>query len=238
MEKELKENPVIESLFKAGAHFGFSKSRRHPSTKPYIFGAKNKVEIIDLEKTVTLLDEAKKYVASLAAEGKQILFVGGKNEARTSVERGANEIGMPYVASRWIGGVLTNSGEIQKRVEKLVNLTSQKDKGELAKYTKKERLLIDRDIEKLNSHFAGLVPMKGKPGALFVIDSRHEHIAVDEANKEKVKIIALCGTDSDIKQVAYPIVANDSSIASINFFINEIVKAYKEGAKAAKPKVA
>jgi small subunit ribosomal protein S2 len=133
-------------MFKAGAHFAFSKTRRHPTVTPYIFGVKNKVEIFDLEKTEVLLEKAKDFIASLAKEGKTILFVGGKSEARNSIKSGALSINMPYVDGRWIGGTLTNFTQIRKRVEKMEKLVSEKEKGELAKYTKKERLLIDKDI--------------------------------------------------------------------------------------------
>ena len=174
-------NPKIENMFKAGAHFGFSKTRRHPTVTPYIFGVKNKVEIFDLEKTEVLLEKAKAFVESLAKEGKSILFVGGKSEARNAVKTGALSINMPYVDGRWIGGTLTNFMQIRKRVEKLERLTSEKEKGELAKYTKKERLLIDREIANLERFFTGIVSMKDLPKAIFVVDPKKEVTAVKEA---------------------------------------------------------
>ena len=222
-------NQAIEAMFKAGAHFGFSRSRRHPSSSPYIFGAKNKVEIIDLEKTNNLLETAKDFVKKVAGEGKSILFVSSKNEAKPAILRGASSIDMPYVAGRWIGGTLTNFDEIKSRVAKLHSLNSQKEKGELVKYTKKERLLIDREIENLNKFFFGLTNLHSIPGAVFVIDARKEHIAVKEAQDKKVPVIALCGSDNNIKGIEYPIVANDASISSVAYFIDEIVKAYKSG---------
>jgi small subunit ribosomal protein S2 len=227
--KEAHKEAIISSMFKAGAHFAFSRSRRHPSTKDFIFGVKNKVEIIDLEKTTALLDTAKEFVKKLAAEGKNILFVGGKNEAKDAVFKSAQSIDMPYVAGRWIGGTLTNFGEIKGRVAKLLDLTSKKEKGELTKYTKKERLLIDREIVNLNRFFSGLVKLTGMPGAVFVVDARKEHIAVKEAHSVGIPVISLCGSDNNIKEVDYPIVANDASLSSIAFFVEEIAKAYKDG---------
>lgn len=218
----------IESMFKAGAHFGFNKSRRHPSTKPFIFGAKNKVEIFDLELTHAELEKAKEFVKKLAAEAKQILFVGGKNEAQEAIKTAGMVLGMPFVAGRWIGGALTNFTEIKKRIDKLETLTSQREKGELVKYTKKERLLIDREIANLERFFSGLVPMKTKPAAMFVIDPKREKIAVKEAREMGVPVIALAGSDCDLNLVTYPIPGNDSSISSIKFFVQEIVKAYKD----------
>lgn len=217
---------MIDSMFKAGAHFGFSKTRRHPSVAPYIFGIKNKVEIFDLEKTSALLEKAKAYVASLGKEGKTILFVGGKSEARNAVKNGALSVNMPYVDGRWIGGTLTNFVQIRKRVEKLERLTSEKEKGELAKYTKKERLLIDREIANLERFFSGVASMKELPKALFVVDPKKEKTAVQEAEYMGIPVIAIAGSDCNIKAIDYPIVGNDSSQTSINYLTQEITKAY------------
>ena len=230
MEIDKKDtNPLIDSLFKAGAHFGYSRSRRHPSIAPFIFGLKNRVEIFDLEKTSILLDKAKEFVSRLGAENKVILFASGKAEAKESIILASKTLGMPYVAGRWIGGALTNFVQIKTRMERLERLRSEREKGELAKYTKKERLLIDREIIKLETLFGGLLPLKEMPKALFVIDSKREIIAVTEAKKKGIPVIALLGTDCDIKDVDYPILGNDSSVTSIEFFVNEIVKAYKTG---------
>lgn len=234
VKNDTKNSMLIDNLFKAGAHFAYSKSRRHPSTKQYIFGAKNKVEIFDLEKTSDLLEKTKMFVKTLGAENKQILFVGGKPESRDVVKTAAMSIGMPYVAGRWIGGSLTNFGQIRGRIDKMLTLIDQREKGELGKYTKKERLLIDREIAKLTVFFSGLVPLKGMPQALFVIDSKKEKIAVAEAKKMNIPVVALLGSDCDISEVDHAIVGNDASITSIRFFVNEIVKAYQEGKSSVK----
>ena len=219
-------NPMIDSMFKAGAHFGFSRTRRHPSVAPYIFGVKNKVEIFDLEKTSELLEKAKAFAATLGKEGKTILFVGGKSEARNAVKNGALSINMPYVDGRWIGGTLTNFVQIRKRVEKLERLTSEKEKGELAKYTKKERLLIDREIANLERFFSGISSMKELPKALFIVDPKKEKTAIKEAKFMGIPVIAVSGSDCNIKSIEYPIVGNDASQTSIHYLTQEITKAY------------
>lgn len=222
-------NGVVDALFSAGAHFGFIKSRRHPSTKPFIFGVKNNIEIFDLEKTKDSLKEALDYVSDLGSRNASILFVSGKSEAKGAITTGAESINMPYVAGRFIGGTLTNFPEIRKRVEKLESWISQKEKGELVKYTKKERLLIDREIEKLRTFFFGLSAMKRLPEAIFVVDSKKEHIALKEAKAMGIKVIALCGTDNNLNEVDYPVPGNDSSRTSIEFFVKQIVDSYKDG---------
>lgn len=221
-------NARIDEMFKAGAHFGYSKTRRHPSVAQYIFGVKNRVEIIDLEKTEELLEKALTFISTLAKEGKQVLFVGGKNEARGALKIAAESVGMPFVDGRWIGGTLTNFPEIKKRLAKLEDLTKQKEKGELSKYTKKERLMIDREIANLERFFSGISSMKDLPKAMVVIDSKKEIIAVTEALRMKIPVVALCGTDCDVSPVNYPIVANDAAVSSITFFANEIAKAYNK----------
>ena len=223
------ENSLVESLFSVGAHFGFVKSRRHPSVKPFIFGTKNKIEIFDLEKTKEALHRALEFVQTLGERFAMILFVSGKNEAKSAVTSLAENINMPYVAGRFIGGTLTNFPEIRKRVEKLEMLATQKEKGELSKYTKKERLLIDRDILKLKNFFFGLSVMKKLPDALFVVDGKHESIAVKEARRIGIPVIALCGTDNNLGEIDYPIPGNDASRASIEFFLKKIAEAYKAG---------
>lgn len=229
--KSSKSDKTINELFGVGAHFAYTKSRRHPSAKPYIFGVKNRIEIFDLEKTNEALESAIEFVSSIAAKGSRVLFVGGKNESREAIRNAATKIDMPYVAGRWIGGTLTNFPEIRKRVLKLETLLNQKEKGELAKYTKKERLLIDREIEGLKSYFEGLNPLKELPGALFIVDSKKEHIALEEAKVLGIPTVALCGSDCDLKEVDYAIPGNDSSKDSIAFFVNQIAHAYQSNLK-------
>ncbi len=228
-------NTIIDRMFRVGAHFGYSRSRRHPSVAPFIFGAKNRTEIFNLEKTQVLLDEAKAFAKGVAASGKKLLYVGGKNEAQDVVRAAALSVGMPYVASRWIGGSITNYGEIRRRLERLEKLTVQREKGELAKYTKKERLLIDRDIARLEDNFKGILPMKELPGALLVVDTKREAVAVAEALKSGIPIIGISNSDCDINNIDYPIVANDATQASVKFFVDEVTAAFKEGLAARPP---
>lgn len=224
---------TIESMFKAGAHFGLGRSRRHPTVSPFIFGTKNSTDIIDLEKSENLLDKAKSYVVSLAKEGKTLLLVGGKKEASQAVKNSAQSINMPYVDGRWIGGTLTNFGQVRKRIERYEKLVSDKEKGELAKYTKRERMLIDKEIASLEKMFYGIVSLKKTPDALFIVDPRREKIAVKEAISAGIPVVALAGSDCNISEIQYPIVGNDAAKPSIQFFVDEIVSAFQSGKKAA-----
>lgn len=226
---------MIDKLFAVGAHFGYSPSRRHPTAARFIFGAKGGVEIIDLEKTAERLEEAKTFLKELAASRRQILFVGGKAEASSALVRAAERAGQPYVAGRFIGGTLTNFKEIQKRLARLGELMETKEKGELAKFTKKERLLIDREIEDLTRMFGGLRGMELLPGALFVVDPKREHIAVTEANALGIPVVALLNTDCDAGVIAHPIPGNDANAAAIAYVLEEATKSIAQGLEAPAP---
>ena len=228
-KKETNFKDLIEQMFKSGAHFGYNKTRRHASVKSYVFTTKNKIDVLDLEKTCLLLDEVNKFVETLGRENKILLLVGTKAEAKKITQENAKIINMPYVINRWIGGTLTNFHEIKKRVEKLEKLKEEKERGELEKYTKKERLIIDQEIEKLNMLFSGIITMDKLPSAIFVIDSKHERIAIMEALKINIPVIGLANSDCDLRNIKYPIVANDSSVSSINFFIKKIIETYQKG---------
>jgi small subunit ribosomal protein S2 len=225
---------LIDSLFSVGAHFGYAKARRHPSAAKYIFGAKNGIEIFDLEKTSPLLEEALTFIESIAQQGKQVLFVSGKREAIRPVREWAEKIDQPYVAGRWIGGILTNFEQIQQRVNRLEKLLEEKEKGLLAKYTKKERLLIDREIEKLEARFGGIVSMKKMPGAIFIIDTDAEDIAVNEARHKNIPVVSLSNSDCNLGKTAYPIPGNDNSVQSINLVLSKAAEAYTKGVQAKK----
>jgi len=225
---------VVGQMFEAGAHFGYDKSRRHPSVSKFIFGRKDNFEIFDLEKTLEKLEAAKAFAKKVGSEGRQILFVGGKKEAQNAIKAAAEKIDMPYVNGRWIGGTLTNFEEIRKRVKRYLDLNSQKEKGLLAKYTKKERLMIDRELEKLDRRFSGVSNMEIRPAAIFIVDTNKEYIARDEAFQTRVPIISLSGSDNDFAKINYPIPANDSLSKSIKFFTDQIVASYEEGLKEKK----
>ena len=180
---------------------------------------------------------ALEFISKLGSEGKQILFVGNKKEAQKIVTDGAKDLGMPYVSLRWIGGTITNAMEIRKRIARMEDLMARKASGALDVYTKKERLLLDREVAKLQKFFAGIQNMRRAPAALIVVDARNEETAVEEARQANIPVIALCGTDNNISNITFPIVSNDSSMASISLFIDKISEAYKNGIKIA-PKAA
>lgn len=217
----------IDSMFSVGAHFGLGRSRRHPTISTYIFGTKNSTDIFDLEKTHPLLEKAKAFIAELAKEGKVVLFVGGKKEAAAVVRNAAQSLDMPYVDSRWIGGTLTNFTQIRKRIERYEKLTSDREKGELLKYTKRERMLLDKEIASLEKMFLGIVSLKKLPDAIFIVDPRHEKIAIKEAADNNIPVIALASSDCNISDIKYPIVGNDAAKSSIKFFVEEITQAYQ-----------
>ena len=225
------DDQLIRDMFEIGVHFGFSRRRKHPSVDKYIFAYKNKNAIIDLEKTKISLEKAGEFVKSLGKEGKQILFVGNKNEARAVTKKFAESIDMPYVAERWIGGTLTNNSQIKNRLKRLADIKADEESEALGKYTKKERNLIMKEKKDLERYFGGIVDMNKMPGAMFTIDSSAEEAAILEAKSLKVPVISLSNSDCDIRNVAYPIIGNDSSVASISYFLRYIAEKYKEGLK-------
>ncbi len=218
---------LIQEMFEAGAHVGYSKTKRHPSTKPFIFESRQKKDVIDLEKTERQLAEALAMLVDIKAKGLQVLFVGTKPEAKGIIRSQAELIDMPFVTERWLGGTLTNRRELKGRVERLLKLTEQAEKGELVAATKKEKLMLEREIERLERKFGGLKNMKKLPAALFVIDPKKEHIAIEEALQVNIPVIALANTDCDISIINYPIVANDTNLSSITFFTKKIADALK-----------
>ena len=224
----MEKQALIDKLFSVGAHFGYAPKHRHPSTLPYIYGAKGGTEIIDLEQTSQKLMEALQFVQSLAQARATILFVGSKAEARVPLVRTADRLAQPYVASRWIGGTLSNFSEIKKRVSRLAELSTMREKGELAKFTKHERLLIDREITDLDAMFGGLKGMPKLPDALVVVDPKSESGAVREAALLKIPVVAILNTDCDKTGIAYPVPANDASTQSITFILGEIAHTYEE----------
>ncbi|MEI6581122.1 MAG: 30S ribosomal protein S2 [bacterium] len=229
MQKKEIEEISIEKMFEAGAHYGYSKTRRHPSVSPFIYTTKNKTDIINLENTEEMLKKASDFVKSLGSKNKIILFVGTKPEAKETVKNAALSLNMPYVTERWIGGTISNFIEIKKRINELENYRKEDKEGGLEKYTKKERVVMAKKMEKLARYYSGLVGLKKIPDALFIIDAKAEHIAATESKKSDVPVISLVNTDSNIKGIDYPIVANDAGIPSIKLFTTSISNAYKAG---------
>ncbi len=218
---------LVQELYEAAAHVGYTKTRRHPSTVPFIFQSRQKKDIINLEDTATQLISALSFIAQLKAEGQQILFVATKPEAKRMVREQAELIDMPFVTERWLGGTLTNSKELRQRVDRLMDLQVKKDNNELVYQTKKEKLMIEREIERLERKFGGLRNMKKNPSALFVVDPKKEYIAVNEARQMNIPVIALANTDCDINVVTHPIVANDTNLSSITYITQKVADTLK-----------
>ncbi|MCL9971822.1 MAG: 30S ribosomal protein S2 [Candidatus Pacebacteria bacterium] len=224
------QNPLVEALFKVGAHFGYARSRRHATMKSLVFGVKNKTDILDLTQTAPMLESVLEYVKALAAQGKTLLFVSGKPEMATLIRESAASIGMPFVAGRWLGGTLSNFTEIKKRMNRMKELIDERDSGtSVRKYTKKERLMIDREIARLEENFSGLVSLDRIPEALVVVDTRREDNAVKEARGLGVPVIGIANSDCDLSLITHPVVGNDASRESVQFFLSEITRAYQEG---------
>jgi small subunit ribosomal protein S2 len=221
---------AMGDMFAAGAHYGLARSRRHPSTIDYIFGLKDGIEIIDLEKTQKLLDDAAEFINKLGEEGEQVLFVTSKNEANDIIRTLAASVEQPYVTGRWIGGTFTNFNNIQGRIRHLNELEENQESGELEKYTKKEQLLFQREIDRLKDKFGGIRNMKKLPAAIVVVDSKNDAIAVEEAHQSDIPVVALTNIDCDINLIDYPIVANDARAASIRYFLEKLRDAYADGA--------
>ena len=227
--KKAKEEVSVEDMFSAGAHYGYSKTRRHPSLSSYIYTTKNKTDVIDLEKTSIQLVSAREFVKNLGSRNKVILFVGTKPEAKEIIKNTAETLNMPYVYERWIGGTLSNFIEIKKRIAELENYRKENKEGGLEKYTKKERVVMAKKMERLARYYSGLVGLKKLPDALYIVDAKAESIAQVEAQKSNVPVIALLNSDSNIKKIDYPIVCNDTGIPSIKLFTEAISNSYKSG---------
>ncbi len=225
-----QDTTELKRLFDAGAHFAQVKSRRHPSMKPFLVGTKGRQEIIDLEKTAEQLEAAKGVMAALAKEGKTILFVGGKVEIAALVKKAAQDIGAPYVAARWLGGTISNWSEIKKRVDRLAELRDKTAAGTLAKqHTKLELVKIEREKKRLIERLDGITELTKRPDALLVVDTKHEKHAVKEAGDAGIPIIAIMSSDCDLREAAYPIVANDTSRETVGLILAELTESFKKG---------
>ena len=211
----------------AGVHYGYTRTRRHPTVTPFLYGTKNGADIIDVEKVIPQIEHAAKFLAELGAAGKNVLWVGVKPEARASVIEAASALRQPYVTERWIGGILTNFPQIKQRIDKLEKMKEERVTGEYAKYTKKEQLLLNREMERLNKYFSGLLGLAKMPEAMVVVDSKKEHIAVLEARKMNIPVIALGNTDCSIRAIEYPIIGNDSSASSISTILGILKDAFE-----------
>lgn len=227
---------LIERLFKAGAHFGFTKSRRHPTVTPFIFANKLGTDIIDLEQTAEMLESAKLMLKEAGEKGQTVMYVGTKDEVKKIVAEYAAKAEMPVVVNRWIGGMLTNFPEIRKRIERLKSLVAERESGELErKYIKKERVVIGREVDKLEFNFGGIQKTDRAPHLLLVVDPRHDSIAVQEARYMKIPVVAIMSSDCDVSLVTKPVVINDALASSVTLAISELTEAYLEGKKSFTP---
>lgn len=221
----------MKDLLEAGVHFGHQSKRWNPKMKPYIFTARNGVHVIDLAQTAPLLEEAYGVVHDLAAQGKTIIFVGTKKQARSIIREEAMRVGAMYLTERWIGGLLTNFDSIKKSLKKLETLKAQRDSGELDSYTKKEKAIIDHEIARLERQLGGIAELRGLPDALFVIDPHKEVNAVLEAKHVGLPVIAVVDTNCDPTNIDHPIPGNDDALKSIKLFVTHIANAVEEGKK-------
>ncbi len=223
--------PSLLEMLEAGAHFGHQVSRWHPKMKQYIYTQRNGVHIIDLEKTQEKLEDTLGQVKKMASEGKKILFISTKPQAREIVKAAALDCDMPYLVERWVGGLLTNFPEIRKLLRKYMTLKEQQKNGELERYTKKEQLEIAKELEKMDKTLAGLTVLEKIPDAIFIPALQREKTAVTEANRMNVPVIAICDTNSNPDKADYIIPANDDGVNAIKMMVNLVAEAVKEGKK-------
>ncbi|HHH51388.1 MAG TPA: 30S ribosomal protein S2, partial [Campylobacterales bacterium] len=220
---------TMKDLLECGVHFGHQTRRWNPKMKKFIFGERKNIYIIDLQKTLRYFKYTYNVVKNAAAEGQTVIFVGTKKQARNAVKEHAERCGMPYVSTRWLGGMLTNYPTMKKSIRKLEIIEQMEENGQLELLTKKEALMLTRKKEKLSSYLEGFRYMKKLPDMMFVVDAVKEHIAVKEARRMGMKVVAPLDTNCDPDMVDYPIPGNDDAIRSINLFCKEMAEAIIEG---------
>jgi len=223
--------PKIQEMIDAGVHFGHQTKRWHPKMEPYIYTVSKGVHIIDLEKTEEMLRKACDFLYEQASMGKVIVFVGTKKQSKDIIEKEAKRSGALYVNERWVGGTITNFETIKKNIDKLLNYLKNREDGKFSIYTKKERLLIDREIEKLQASYGGISSLKKTPEVLFVVDPKREKTAIREAKKSGVSVVAIVDTNANPEDIDYPIPGNDDAIKSVALIVRAIADAVEEGYK-------
>ncbi|NDV61341.1 30S ribosomal protein S2 [Puniceicoccales bacterium CK1056] len=229
-------NITIKDLLDAGVHFGHQLRRFNPKSKKFVFANRHGISVIDLEKTFARLEEAAKFVEETVASGKDILLVGTKRQSRDLLKEAAIATNMPYATSRWLGGTMTNFVTVRRSIEKYKQYMQWDGDGTLEKMHNKESAAIRREMSRMNRNFEGIVDLEKMPGALFVVDTRTEDIAVAEANRLKIPVVALVDTNSDPSKLAYPIPGNDDSIKAIRIIVEVIMDAIQAGlARRAQP---
>ncbi len=222
---------TMKEMLDAGVHFGHQTQRWNPKMKPYVYAARGGIHIIDLQKTVTKANKAAEFVKEIAANGGRMILVGTKKQAVEPIVEAAQKCGQYYVTKRWLGGMLTNFETIKASIDRLKKIDQMRDKGELELFTKKERAGIEKEYIRLSDYLSGIRDMKDSPSVMFVVDLPKEHIAVAEAKRLGIPVVAIADTNSDPELIDFPIPGNDDAIRSIKLFTNLVADAYLEGAK-------
>lgn len=225
-------NVTMKELLEAGVHFGHQTQRWNPRMKPYVFGARNGIYIIDLQKTVQMARDAAEFTRKVVSEGKKVLFVGTKKQAKDVIIEEAKRSGQFYVGNRWLGGTLTNYQTIKSSIDRLKKIETMKETGDFDALPKKEQAQLNREAEKLESNLGGIKDMKRLPGAIFIIDPDKEHIAVKEANKLGIPVIAVVDTNCNPDNIDFVIPGNDDAIRSIKLFCKMVADSCEEGDRA------
>ncbi len=215
---------LVHQLLEAGVHFGHQTKRWNPKMKRYIFGRRSGIYIIDLEKTEQHLKTACDFLEDLGAKGQRVLFVGTKKQAKPILEAEAQRAGMPYVINRWLGGTLTNFETIKKNIDRLRDLRQKREEGFFDRISKKDAKQLSRQMERLESDFAGLVDLDRLPGCLFIVDTKREEIAVREANRLNIPIVAICDTNADPDLITYPVPGNDDAIRALKLIVSMVAE--------------
>jgi small subunit ribosomal protein S2 len=229
-------NVQIEDLLLAGSHFGHLTRRWNPKMKKYIFMERNGIHIIDLKKTREMLQDSCNSVSKITSDGKKLLFVGTKKQAKQIIRDEAVRCGAFYVSERWLGGMLTNFNTVRKSIKKLTTLQKMEEDGTIDRFVKKERLIMGREKEKLDKVLSGIVNMTKLPGAIFLVDVKKEHIAIEEARKLNIPVYAIVDTNCDPDLIDYAIPANDDAVKSIEVITRAIADAVIDGQSLAKQK--
>lgn len=227
----------VQAMLEAGMHFGHKPAKKHPKMDRFVFGTKQGINIIDLERSKEQLDAILPQIEDMAAMGKTILFLGTKRQAQAIVKAAAERITVPFITERWLGGLLTNFGHVGNLMKKLTQLKAEKEQGVWQdRYTKKEQLMFEREIEDLTKIVGGVEHMIKLPDALFVVDCKKEKTAIKEANRMRIPVIAMVDTNVNPEKIMYPIPANDDGVKSITFVVTQVAAAIERG-KARIPKV-
>ena len=223
------DKPTYKELLDAGVHFGHLKKKWNPKMSPYIFMERKGIHIIDLNRTLDALDRAANAMRQMAKSGKKIMFVATKKQARDIVSEAAKSVGMPYIADRWLGGMMTNFATIRRSVKKMQTIDRMLADGTLTSVTKKERLTLTRERDKLDKVLGGIANLNRLPAAIFVVDISHEHIAIAEAHKLGIRTFGIVDTNSDPNQVDYAIPGNDDASKSVKIITDYMVEAIRQG---------